>query len=488
MKFFKKSLAVVLALMMLSSTFVCFAAELNQDAVDAHMGQYKNYVLLGDSAASGYRDEMSDNDYAFNAANKHSTYYRVEGGYADIIAKAIVEPAGGTMTALAAPGFRTIEMRYMLEDEYAANCTDEYLFWPSQLYAYDDEYCVECGEFKLPGSEHFRKEFKKSIAEADLITIGIGGNDWGAYLTWVINALLKSENVADKYIAEAQEILEKSTMDMDTVAKLVEVAHLAGALRPLLETLPEALNYGLYNFYTNWDIMIQDIYDLNEEVTLMVVGMSDNSVKGKYYDYNGVVGESVIPEGQEEDATKAAVMKTIVDFIMSVGNKPMIDGVEKFGYTYVDTDGTTYVDSHYDAAGHVFVANKIIEALPSKDFYKKFEDVTTGNKYYKAIEYVVSNGIMQGKTETTFAPDELLTQGELSKAVAAITGVAAVNDSDASVSELTFAVTMFSASAKKGFISWVKSLMLTLKIIFSRIGKDVTRGQAAQYIYEYSKF
>ena len=52
---FKKVLAVALALVMLSSTFVVsFAAtELNADAVAKHYGQYKNYVLLGDSAASG---------------------------------------------------------------------------------------------------------------------------------------------------------------------------------------------------------------------------------------------------------------------------------------------------------------------------------------------------------------------------------------------------------------------------------------------------
>ena len=66
-KMMKKSLAALLALMMLSCSFSCLAAvELNREAVDAHYGQYKNYVLLGDSVASGYRDEMSDDDAAYN--------------------------------------------------------------------------------------------------------------------------------------------------------------------------------------------------------------------------------------------------------------------------------------------------------------------------------------------------------------------------------------------------------------------------------------
>ena len=487
MKFIKKSLAVVLALIMISSTFLCFAAELNQDAVAAHKGQFKNYLLLGDSAASGYRDEMSDNDAAYNEKYNDSVYYRVPGSYADVLTKAIIEPDGGKMTALAAPGYRTIEMRYMLEDDFAATCEDEYLFHTSHLYVYEDEYCEECGVFKLPGSEHFRKEFKKSIAEADLITLGLGGNDWGAYLSWVITDILEAEHVGDKYIAEAKEILDKSTMDVATIEKLVEIAHIAGALRPLLETLPQALNYGLSNFYKNWDIVIEDIYALNPDVTLMVIGMSDNSIKGKHYDYNGVEGAPVIPEGQEEDPTKAQVMSTIVDFIMGVGNKPLIEGAKKFGYTYVDPDGTTYVESHYDAAGHVFVANKIIEALPNADFYNKFSDVNPSNKYYKAIEYAVVNGIMQGRTETEFAPDDILTKAELSKIAAAVSGTEAKENNDKAVSQMNFALTMFKASPKTSFISWAKALMLTFRIIAGGIGKNVTRAQAAQYILDYSK-
>lgn len=179
---FKKSVAVALTFIMLCGTFVtASAAELNQDAVDKHYGQYKNYVLLGDSAASGYRDVMSENDDAHNLIYNQSTYSRYPGSYSDIIANSIIEDK--SMTALAAPGFRTIEMRYMLEDDFAATCDDEYLFHPSQLYIYDDIVCDCCGLYMTPGSEHFRKAFKSSIADADLITLGIGGNDWGAYLT-----------------------------------------------------------------------------------------------------------------------------------------------------------------------------------------------------------------------------------------------------------------------------------------------------------------
>ena len=490
-KFMKKALATLLALVMISSAFVCFAAvELNQDAVNSHYGQYKNYVLLGDSVACGYRDEVLDGDAEFNEANNETTYYRVPGSYADVITKAIIDEAnGGTMTALAGPGFRTIEMRYMLEDDFAANCEDEYLFWPSHLYVYKNQVCDCHGVNLLPGSEHFRDLFKKSIAEADLITLGVGGNDWGAYLSWVINKIFRDENVADQYIAEAKEILDKSTMDIATVEKLVELAHKAGALPTLLKEGPAALEYGLGNFYKNWDIMIQDIYDLNPDVTLMVLGMSDNSLKGKHYDYNGVVGED-ISDGLG-DAETNALMTTIVDFIMGVGNGPMIAGAEKFGYTYVDTAGTTYVESHPDADGHKFIANKVIEALPSKELFNKFSDVKPGSKYYNDVEYVVANGIMSGLTETTFGVDEAITVGQFYAAYNAMLGTSKSTHSTKEITTFTFALNLLTGGFKKGFTGFFKTFALANKIVADNgynVSKSISRGQAAEYFNTYCGF
>lgn len=486
-KSFKKVLALVLALVMISSTFSAFAAELNQDAVAKHYGQYKNYLLLGDSVASGYRDEMSDNDEAFNEANKESTYYRVPGSYADVLANAIIED--GSMTALAAPGYRTIEMRYMLEDDYAAACTDEYLFHTSHLYVYEDEVCDCHGVNLLPGSEHFRDEFKKSITDADLITLGVGGNDWGAYLSWLIADIIEKANPADEYIAMVEEILEGNITDISTLEKLVEIAHLAGALPELAQTLPSALEYGLSNFYNNWDIMIQDIYDLNPDVTLMVLGMSDNSLKGKHYDYNGVVGED-IPSAEEEDPAKAQIMSTIIGFIMTIGNTPMIEGAKKFGYTYVDTDGTSYVDSHPDADGHVFIANKIIEALPDPEVFGKYEDVTTGHKHYNDIEYVLLNGIMSATSETTFSPDDALTKGQLAEAFNAMLGTDDATDSTAEVKTLELVIALMAGGAKKGVLGFFKGYSIAVRLLFDNVfemGSSVTRAKAAKYFRDFNE-
>ena len=492
MKMMKKTLAILLALIMISSSFVCFAAELNQDAVAAHKGQYKNYVLLGDSVASGYRDQMNEYDELFNELYMDSTYCRYEGSYADVLADAIIdEENGGTMTALAAPGFRTVEMRYMLEDDFAATCTDEYLFHPSHLYIYEDQYCEECGEFLLPGAEHFRKEFKKAIAEADLITLGLGGNDWGAYLGWVINDVMKKEHVPAEYMEMANKVIEEGTMDIATVEKLVEIANMAGLVNELLQTVPAALEYGLAGFYSNWDIVIQDIYDLNPDVTLMVVGMSDNGLKGNYYDYPeyGIVGGPVNGEDTQTGGTNE-LMSIIIGFIMSIGNKPLIDGVEKFGYTYVDTDGTTYVDSHPDAAGHVNIANKIIEALPDATVSKQFDDVKPGNKYYNAVEFVVLNGIMDGTSENKFSPDEAITKGQLEAAKNAICGTNYATDNTAKANLLDFIFALIKCGLKSGLTGFIKSFSIMYNLIYDNnlnLGASITRADAAVYFYTICK-
>ncbi|MBQ4645282.1 MAG: S-layer homology domain-containing protein [Clostridia bacterium] len=462
-KIVRNIIAIILALVMVSSTFVCFADGLNEDAVNAHRGQYKNYVLLGDSVASGYRDVMSENDDLYNKTYGETAYCRVPGSYADVLANAIIEDK--SMTAFAGPGFRTIEIRYMLEDDFDE--ADDYMFHPAQMDTVGDA-----------GSEEYRTAYKKAVKEADLITLGVGGNDWGAYLGWVIADVFEEENVADKYKKELVKILESMEMGTEMVESLVDLAHVAGALPELATTIPAALSYGLGKFYSNWDIMIQDIYDLNPDVTLMVLGMSDNGLKGNYFDYDGVAGGPVNAEQTEQNE----LVTIIVDFIMGVGNRPMIEGAKKFGYTYVDTAGTTYVESHPDAAGHVHIANKIIEALPDRDIFETVNDVKPGYKYYNDVEYVLKNDLMALESEGKFNPEAPVTEGKMNFAFNKINGTDNATDSTENASATDFALKVLKGASQKGFIGMIKCVVLAFNIISENSDNAVTRGEAANYL------
>ena len=473
-KMMKKSLTVLLAVMMLSCSFSCLAAvEINQEAVNAHYGQYKNYVLLGDSAASGYRDVITDRDQQFNTETKESAFNRVEGSYADIIADSIIED--GSMTAMAGPGFRTIEIRYMLEDDYAANCTDEYLFYCSNVHSNGDPV------------KYWRPLYQQAVRDADLITLGVGGNDWGQYILWYLGETLTRAGAYDEIVGSLEKLIGGGVeFNLTTVAKALEIiATNADAIAEVFAGLPAALEYGLSTFYENWDIMIEDIYAYNPDVTLMVVGMSDNGVKGNYFDYDGNIGgpvtNSLIGGGDSN-----AIAKYIVDFIMTVGNTPMIEGAKKYGYTYVDITGTTYVESHPDAGGHRHIANKIMEALPDRDIATKYDDVKPGNKYYASVEYVLKNGIMSATSETTFSPDDDLTASQLADALFAIAGKDNKINIPTKVNVATFAIAMLSAGATRGFTGFFKGVSTFFRVVIDssfNVTSTISRGQAALYFH-----
>ena len=466
-KTFRTIIAFLLVISVVSSSFAAFAYELNQNAVALHKGQYENYLLLGDSVASGYRDVMSDNDDEYNKMYQETAYCRVPGSYADVIANAIIEDK--SMTAFAGPGFRTTEIRYMLEDDFDES--DDYMFHPAQMNA--------VGE---PGSEEYRTAYKNAVAEADLITLGVGGNDWGAYLGWVIADVMEAENCADIYINQIREMAAANEIELGDIESILEIVHIAGALPAVVATIPEALQHGLGGFYKNWDIMIQDIYDLNPDVTLMVLGMSDNSVKGKYYDYDGVVGELV--NSEEPDEVTTAITSTVVGLILSIGNEPMISGAEKFGYTYVDTAGTTYIESHPDADGHKHIANCVIEALPHPDYATKFDDVMHDTRYYTAVEFVVMNGIMKPTSDTSFSPDKILTNSEMNYALNVINGTELATDDKTETTVAVLAEALVNDGTKKNLTDLVKHLSVSLDVLYDNdfdIDALITRGNAAKY-------
>lgn len=57
-------------------------------------------------------------------------------------------------------------------------------------------------------------------------------------------------------------------------------------------------------------------------------------------------------------------------------------------------------------------------AVVNAEHYSKFTDVTQDSWYYEDVDNAVRLGIINGKTETTFAPDDNLTYAEAIKLAA----------------------------------------------------------------------
>ncbi len=460
--FIKKSLAILLTLTLLAGTFVCFAS------AEKTYFEYEKYVLLGDSVASGHDDIL----YA------PTEFIRVEGSYSDLVADAL----GAELIPMACPGFRTIEMRYMLEDNYDYN--DDYMF--------HDTKDPEVMKARIP-------TYRKNIAEADLITLGVGGNDFGTVLTWILADVMAEKGI-NPVLVEALRKISAEAGDLgETIDKVVDLANTMNAIPTLLETIPVALARGLNNFFVNWNIMIEDILALNPDATLLVIGMFDNAIKSE---------EDLIVD--EADEAKLNIGQMIVD----MANIPMKEGAKKYGYTFVDTTGTICVTYHPTAEGHQHIADRILEALPDANF--PYEDVELGTPLYNAVSHFYKNNIMSGATATTFAPDAALTKADLAEALynlagapevtianpftdaegdaivwaaanGYVTGSGSTFSPDEEVSVITFAMTLFSASSDicPGMMALIKGIITSIKALVGMgIIGSATRGEAATYLYE----
>ncbi len=441
-KFIKKSLAIILTVLMMSGIFTCFVSAAEYEK---KYENYGSYVLLGDSVASGWSD----------VEEKETRFVRVEGSYGAFVA----DDLGVEYYPMACVGFRTVDLRYIFEDDYEA---DRFLF-----YSIDDEEM----EWRIP-------LIREAVANAGLITLNVGGNDWGSYVGWhIYEEMDKFQEKNEEFMTRAREYLENAGADADMVESLIDIACLCGALPDLITVLPAALQKGFESFFENWNCVIEDIYALNPDVTLVVIGMFDNMVQDQ----------------ETADANEAALVKlSVSQVIVDYANTPMIEGAEKYGYIYVDTAGTVCEQNHPSLEGHRFIADKILEALPDANF--PYTDVAKNAKEYKAIEYLYQKGIMNGTSETEFGYDMLLTKGQLAETVFNACGAEIVDasDPDENATLIDTALACFNMvknNSGNNFLCNLKALITTLKLVFnggvSNIRRTLTRAEAAVIIKDY---
>ncbi|MBQ9913801.1 MAG: hypothetical protein IJO73_06205 [Clostridia bacterium] len=434
MKNLKRITALLLSLVLLSGSLVCYAAEGEKQYYD-----YDKVLLLGDSEASGftdYGDEMSE-------------FTRVDDSYAAYVADAL----GAELIPMACPGFRTIELRYMLDDSYRPD--DKYLFTQVPRTPKDEIL------LKAPA-------LRQAIAETDIVLIGIGGNDWGAYLGWVMADVQLENNLPEDFKAELRKLLANATFEDGIISKIIELADYLNALDDLAKALPEAMTYAFSNLRENWNYIIEYIYENNPDVTLMAIGMFPT-----YYQ---------TPEGEPENIAQPNALKMLVeDAIIDYGNKHMLDNQEKYGYIYVDTYGTVVEISHPTVAGHRHISQRILEALPDARF--TFSDVPVSSAGYKAVEYMYLNGLMAAADAATFGAEEKMTVTELTSVLNKLNGYE-VNESTAAVTALKLSSVLYKASGKTGITDFFSYLIGMLKLIVSGQGfGTVTRAEAALEIY-----
>ncbi len=431
----KKIIAIVLSLLcVFGCTSTALAAE------EASYYPYESYMLLGDSSVSGFLD----------GTPYTGTFERVDGSFSAIVADTL-GIAPDKFYPRACRGFRTVEYRYIFEDDYVA---DEWLF----------------GHTDKAQAEQMKYQIREEIKNVDLITMGVGGNDFGAYIGWVMDDIMAKEGATDELVAAVREFLASKENDgNDTINKLLEVAQAAGHLEEMVQILPNAMYYTISTYINNWNHLIEDIYSYNPDVHLVVLGIYSSAIQS------------------EEDKELQDASVEIQDLVVDLANKPMTDGAKKYGYTFVETTGIVTYLSHATWEGHKELAQKVLAALPKTDF--PFSDVDYVTTYYQAVRYMYDNGLMQGISATEFGVNEAMTQADFSAVLNKLDSANAVSDSDKKLTYGKMASSLFGLCMKKGSITgFIKSFAILFDILSAcnfNITEQVNKATAAEYIYDY---
>lgn len=448
----KKLISVILAI----SVILCSFAMCASAADGKQYRDYEVYTLLGDSVASGYDDVEKD--------STSCQFKYKENGYGAKVAKVL----GAKLNSMACPAVRTVEMRYLLEDDYPA---DDYMFYG---IGYDWQ------------REGFKQEYRNAVSEADLITVGIGGNDYLTYLVWVVLEKMDETGlgVHKEFVNRVKELIKEEGINEGTFETIIKVASVIDILPDLMQMLPDAFAEALKRYYENWDRVIEDIYYYNEDAELYVIG-------GLNYSYCEIFDKI-------DDST--GILNAIGAMVAEVGNKPQKDGAGKYGYTFISTDGTDCVLTHPTPDGYTRIAELILDALP--DMRYAYTDAAYGTKYYNAVYFMTKNGYMSAASDTEFGVEEKLTAGALAEALSNMAGqteadsfvwatekgfVKADADSDVGYFDLISALNGFSKDqGKSDFFYTIRFFIYAVKNMLSGvIFGSLSRGDAARLICDY---
>lgn len=475
-KLFKGSVTLVLSLLLLCSCFSVCAVEVKGKQ---HF-DYGSYVLLGDSVASGWSD-VEDRG--------NTSFHRIEGSYGAILADELQVKEYHPMACI---GFRTVEMRYIFEEDYEP---DRFLF-----KSIEDEIMEE----KMP-------LMREAVKNADLITLNIGGNDWGSYVGWHIEEAVAEMSGTENFVEEALEYLEGTVnFSVETINTLIGMADLFKCVPELVQVLPDALREGFTRYLENWNYMIEDIYALNPDVTLVVIGMFDTSLQDETMDSEADTSVT-LPE--------VDIGMNIGQTIVDLANIPMRDGAEEYGYIFVEPVGTLCEEQHPSYAGHRHIADMILEALPDASF--PYTDLEEGSAEYNVAQKLYTKGLMYGVSDTEFAPEAPVTRGQLadvfyrvagtpeteysladtdaaSAAWTAEKGVISADengnfapDGEVSYFELAQIMFRFAQTDLSGISGFIKGISLFFRIIAQNlftVSSSAVRIDAAAYIVSYCGF
>jgi len=371
---------------------------------------YDHYLCIGDSIAAGCGLTKDGSETVFEPTPEG--YAKIWGGeyithgydfapvptaYHSIVAEAI----DAELWQLAVSGLRTVELRYILDGTY--NDYDTTCSWGNTYFDWDKN------GFSTADLDYIKSviPYIDCLTNTDLLTLNLGSNDVFSYSFGVIMAELYADD-SDPRLDEIKAFLDKTGNIGAAFGKLFDLYKSTGKIAKLLNVTTQTFAKTLKQYTTNYDVIMKLIYEMNPDITVVNVGV-----------YNPM-----------------QYMKLSENFDVSPLLKPIVDAINAHlkGYsskysncyyadvvgteTYPTTFGSDYfweyfsITVHPNLAGHKFMAEQILKVIPEAPPLP-FTDVSTDSWYYDDVRYCYKHGIVNGVTETTYAPNMETTRAQL---------------------------------------------------------------------------
>jgi len=299
-------LSFVSLLLVLCMTVGLCPAAFALDASDLADGNVINYVSLGASNANGYGmrgylgpDEYYERPLEKDGINIYGYKQKVEDSYPDLIAD-YFEAQGYTVNRdeLAMSSMRAEELRFLLDDSYAGDAYTDWRFYDVDGDS-DSQYWFKlAGELawhELYGSGDptmveavaaLKTSYRQAITDADLITLDIGINNFGVYLSnQIINRAYDNDlglidpAIAAQYAQGKAYAMQLIQQYMGSALSVIPASD--------IEFIADTMAYALVGFCVNFDIIVEKIRDLNPDATIVTVSIQ-NLMDGLYMTVPGV--------------------------------------------------------------------------------------------------------------------------------------------------------------------------------------------------------
>lgn len=255
-----------------------------------------NYVSLGASNVSGFGMHGYNNDIVYDAplekenGSLHGYKMNTPGTYPVLLSERLAESHKVNFSQMAMSSMRAEDLRFLLDESYKGDSYTDYWLFDTNGDGKSENYFYTAGLYEwnsrkeagLPGYDHtptneeviatLRDEYVQAISNADLITLDIGMNNFGTYISNPLEGNAFSSDLSNI----TPELGEYYNQGREFILDIIK-SQMDGAVIPeeTLNVFVDTFVYALVGYCYNIDKDIEIIYSLNPDVELVLVGVQN---------------------------------------------------------------------------------------------------------------------------------------------------------------------------------------------------------------------